>query len=232
VTLLAINEREIIEQLNKLPNETDIPSQLDHDLIVFFRKDGLQTKTEPPYKKLFRNLLPYIAMIAVIAILLPLGLSQLGHHSSIVRNKNGGVKELSNMKNYVNKEYKISLQYNKSWKPNTQNGLSFGGESGFFQISAISGEGVSIDDVTSAQVHHILKPFGSKPIVSQLTIQGQIARLIMPSSDQPKEYKNEAELIVRYPNAVSFNGDKYLYFVLYADKVNINAIAQSIKFLP
>lgn len=136
-----------------------------------------------------------------------------------------------NTKLYENKTYNVLLQYNKDWKLNTNYTERYEGKNGFFQISALTGENKKIDEVVNSEINHILKPYGSNPRITKEIIKGQEARLIMPSNDQNKEFKNQAELIVKYPKPIKINNETYYYFILWADKNNIQEISKTIKFL-
>jgi len=85
--------------------------------------------------------------------------------------------------------------------------------------------------VAEADANHILKPYGTTPSITKLEIQGKEVRLIKPSEDQPKEEKEMAELIIKYPRPIQINSDKYYYFVLWSDKQHIEEIAKTIKFI-
>lgn len=132
---------------------------------------------------------------------------------------------------YTNKAYNISLEYNKDWKQNPKYIEKYEGKNGFFQISAYTGSTLKIDDLVQSQVKHMLMPYGSNPKIISLKIQGQEARLILPSNDQAKELNNQAELIVKYPKEIKLDGDTYYYFVLWADKYNIQELAKTLKFI-
>ncbi|QHQ63153.1 hypothetical protein Ana3638_22215 [Anaerocolumna sedimenticola] len=62
-------------------------------------------------------------------------------------------------------------------------------------------------------------------------IDGQEAGLIIPSEDQVKEFNNQAEVIIKYPKVLKNNGNQYYFFIMYADKNNIQSIAKTIKFI-
>jgi hypothetical protein len=227
-------KKEIMKEIDSI----EIPKGLKEEIWK-----NVQLDTKPKNK--FKNLMPLLATAVCIMILIPIGMSMdLIHFNSrldqvVSRSDNHQtkvksgevVKSQGNTKSYVSKVYKVSLNYNKNWKRNTQYDIRFEGISGFFQFNAISGDGLNIDKVANNEANHKLKPYGSSPSISKMTIQGQEARLIMPSEDQPKEYKQQAELIVKYPNAVTINGNSYAYFVLSADKSDIVEIAKSLKFL-
>jgi hypothetical protein len=138
---------------------------------------------------------------------------------------------VSNWKVYSNAEYKVTLKYPSNWKPNPKYNDRFDGPDGFFQITALSGEGVSIDYTANNEANHILKPYGTSPVISKLIIDGQEARLIMPSKDQAKENNNQASLIIKYLKPVKINNDTYYYFILWSNKSYIKEIGNTIKFI-
>jgi len=139
------------------------------------------------------------------------------------------------LKTFSNPIYKVAFNYPSSWQldldyKDPQLGEKYAGEDGFFQISAISGVGLSIDEVYTTEAYHKLHPYGSCPKIEKLKIQNQEARLILPSTDQPAEEKNRASLVIKYPQAVQISGDTYNYFVLWADQNHIREIAKTLKF--
>ena len=76
----------------------------------------------------------------------------------------------------------------------------------------------------------MLQPHGSAPAIETLTIQGQEARLIMPSADQRQDLEGRAALLVRYPAPVTIQGESYEYLVLLADRGHIRGIASTLRF--
>ncbi|HEX2925875.1 MAG TPA: peptidase M56 [Ruminiclostridium sp.] len=140
-------------------------------------------------------------------------------------------KTQQDTKLYENKTYKVSLHYSKNWKINPKYVEKYEGNDGFFQVSAYSGKGLLIDEVVQKEVNHILKPYGSNPKVTGLSIQGQEARLIMPSEDQKDEFNHQAELIVKYPKAVKINESTYYFFILWADTSHIRQISDTLRFI-
>jgi beta-lactamase regulating signal transducer with metallopeptidase domain len=99
---------------------------------------------------------------------------------------------------YISEDYKISFKYPSYWKLNPNYIERYEGKDGFFQVGAINGENMSIDEVAKNDAFHKLNPYGSDPKIINRTIDGQEARLILPSADQPEEMKNQAGLIVKY----------------------------------
>ena len=135
---------------------------------------------------------------------------------------------------FSNLAYAISLQHPADWQPVPGYGSPETGETrfaavnGFFQIGAM--DAASIDDVAAAEAGHRLQPYGSEPTTETLRIQGQEARLILPSADQPTGMYYQAALIVQYPQPVKVVGTPCRYFVLWADWPHIRTIAQTLRF--
>ena len=90
--------------------------------------------------------------------------------------------------------------------------------------------GTSIDDAVAAQAGHHLQPYGSQPIIENLQVQGQTARLITPSDDQSADFSRQAAVIARYPQPVEIAGRRYDFLILWADQEHIRAIAQTVRF--
>ena len=133
--------------------------------------------------------------------------------------------------NYKDEVFMVKLAYPKEWSPNNlYDPPRYEGETGFFQISAVSGIGLNIDQLAKLEVEHKLLPYGAEPVVEDLLIAGQEARLILPSEDQNTEMDNQAGLLIKYPTQVVIKGEGYDYFVLWADKEHIRSIGETIKF--
>jgi uncharacterized protein YceK len=134
---------------------------------------------------------------------------------------------------YSSREYHVSLRYPSDWKQSSlYSEPMYEGSDGFFELAAMDGAGVAIDQAAEIDAHHVLKPFGANPSIETLEIAGQEARLIKPSDDQQQtSQKNLSELIVRYPEVVQIGGNNYCYFILWSDKSHIDSIAKTIKFL-
>ena len=54
--------------------------------------------------------------------------------------------------------------------------------------------------------------------------------MITPSADQPAGMEYQAGLIIRYPHPVNISGTPCRYFILWADKAHIRALAETIRF--
>lgn len=133
---------------------------------------------------------------------------------------------------YTNYAYGVQLRYPPAWQPRL--GYSYDryeGESGFFGLSAGGVDDISIDQMANNEAKHPLKPYGAEPYVQRLMIDGQNARLILPSPDQDPSMRGQAVLIVEYPVPMQISGEFYRFFVFWADRANIQDIASSIKFI-
>lgn len=140
------------------------------------------------------------------------------------------ISAIAKYNTYNNKTYHVSFKYPNGWKPNPIYIDKYEGNDGFFQISASSGQNLNIDEIAKLEASHQLLPYGSNPQIKALNINNLPARLILPSSDQVKEMKNQAALIIKYPSPVEILGSKYYYFILWADKDHIQQIGSTFQF--
>ena len=135
---------------------------------------------------------------------------------------------------YSNPVFAVSLEYPADWQPIPGYGspetgeIKYGGINGFFQVNAMDTE--SIDMAASAEANHKLQPYGTQPTIETLQVQGQEARLILPSNDQATGRQYQAALIVRYPQPVNVLGTPCRFFILWADQAHIRTFAQTIQF--
>lgn len=136
---------------------------------------------------------------------------------------------------YSNPVFAVSLEYPADWQsipgygsPETVE-VRFGGINGFFHIAAMDTD--NIDLAAASEANHKLQPYGTQPIIETLQIQGQEARLILPSNDQPTGMQYQAALIVRYPQPINVLGTPSRFFILWADQSHLRTIAQTIQFI-
>jgi hypothetical protein len=132
---------------------------------------------------------------------------------------------------YVNPKYRVTFDYNKEWKQVSGYTEKYEGKDGFFQVDAYNGANQTLDEVANNLDAHKLKPFGSKPYIQSIFINGREGRLILPSDDQTADFHNQAEVILKYPNVVEIDGNQYSYFLLLADKNHLQEIANTIQFI-
>ncbi|MFC0562301.1 LysM peptidoglycan-binding domain-containing protein [Halalkalibacter alkalisediminis] len=132
------------------------------------------------------------------------------------------------IRTYRSTIYKVQFQYPAHWQKITDE--RYEGTEGFFQISAISSD-EPIHKVCQNEAFQQLLPYGSSPRTIQTQIQHQEACFIIPSEDQPTEMRNQAALIVQYPQPIPIEGTTYNYFILWADQDHINEISSTLIFL-
>jgi len=134
---------------------------------------------------------------------------------------------------YSNPYFAVALQHPRDWQRvpeygGPESGDRFAGMGGFFMVNAVGDPDAVIDDIAAHEAQHKLRPYGSQPTIESLEIEGQEARLILPSADAHME--EQAALIIRYPRPVGIGGATYEFFVLYADQDHIRAIGQTLDF--
>lgn len=133
--------------------------------------------------------------------------------------------------NYTSQKYQISLFIPQEWTAIPNEADSFIGESGTIKMSAVGGDGVTLEEVAFGEANHKLHPYGTTPILGNAMVANQPAKYIYPGSDQPAEFYGQAAVIVQYPKPVVIAGTQYQYFILWADQLHIQAIAATIQFL-
>ncbi|MEG4997763.1 hypothetical protein QUB13_08720 [Microcoleus sp. B4-D4] len=140
-------------------------------------------------------------------------------------------KPASSTKQYKNSAYGVSLSYPSNWRPTKGYEERFSGADGFFQIMGLSSPPRStIQNVCKSVMNHKLNPYGTRPRMQRLQIQGRPACLILPSSDQDRTLERMATLIVRYPTPIRLNGGNYNHLMLSANKENIRQITNGLRF--
>jgi hypothetical protein len=100
---------------------------------------------------------------------------------------------------------------------------------GFVHIAAI--DAPSLDEAVAAEVEHHLRPYGSQPIIENIHVGGQEARLIIPSKDQSADLSRQAAIIVHSPEPIEISGQLYHFLIIWADQEHIRAIAQTVRFI-
>ncbi|MBX4199028.1 peptidase M56 [Candidatus Parcubacteria bacterium] len=151
-------------------------------------------------------------------------------HVSLARQ--GEQSQVPVIAHYTNYAYRVNLRYPPEWQP--VGGYAYDryeGNDGFFGISAGGTGNVAMADMVKSEVDHPLKPYGKEPSIQDLLIDGQKAKLIMPSADQDASMRGQAVLIVTYPLPLTIGTETYKYFVFWADRAHIQDIASSITFI-
>ena len=132
---------------------------------------------------------------------------------------------------YRNMDFGISLEHPVGWGLQASQGTKYAGEDGFFQLSAISGAGASLDQVAEGEAYHRLQPYGSTPTTEVIQVQGHDARLIWPSADQPQPMQGQAALVVALPWLLEVSGARYDFLVLWADQSHIRQLAKTLRLI-
>lgn len=155
-------------------------------------------------------------------------------------------KPLNHQAVLINKPYHVCLNYDSSWDlspiPHLVSPGFKVGKDGFFNFESMTTESIEDHNIhyansigELAQFNIKAEGFGSSPMVIGLKIQGQPARLIIPSMDQQSKWFGfqHAQLLVKYPaDCVIYGGDyTFDYFVLDADIKHILKIARTIRFI-
>lgn len=196
-------------------------------IVVYSNNEWQQTKSEPGFHGNEITAKDDLVFVYVISLDNPYVGEEGDEYQKMAGDVNNIIKTFkitSGWKVYSNSTYNVTFQYPASWQP-------YEGEDGFFQLSAISGEGLPIDEVYRFEAYHKLQPYGSQPKIESLKIEGQEARLILPSDDQPQEIRSQAGLIIQYPNPIQISGTTYYYFVLWAEQNHIRKIAETLRFI-
>lgn len=151
--------------------------------------------------------------------------------SPSVSQKQAPRKPAQSTQRYTSSTYGVTFSYPSNWQPTKNNEGRFSGADGFFYVSGLSSPPPStLQDVCNDARNHRLKPYGNRPQVQRLQIQGRPACLILPSADQDPALERMAALIVRYPKPIRINGAEGNYFVLNADKGHIRQITNTLRF--
>ena len=130
---------------------------------------------------------------------------------------------------YADPSYRITLRYPSTWQFVSGYGIKYAGPDGFFQLSGISGPSASIDEIAEGEAYHKLSPYGSQPTIESLEVDGQPARLILPSADQPTAMAGQSALIVQLPQPIDVGSDTYNYLVLWSDEEHIQQIFETLS---
>lgn len=135
---------------------------------------------------------------------------------------------------YRDEAYRVAFDYPQAWTRSPDHLLQFDGPGGFVQVDAMANGGRGLDDAVAALAQHKLRPYGSQPLLQEVTVDGASAVLILPSEDQSPPGGDPPHVAVVIPRTgpVTVNGVAYEYTVLYADLAHIDRILASLRLLP
>lgn len=133
---------------------------------------------------------------------------------------------------FVSNRYKVSFKYPRGWQRNPRYEDKYEGTTGFFEVGDFAGIGEDIDAAVNEQINEYYKPYGSNPTVRSFIVDGQPARVIYPSSDQPDFYKDrEVAIVIKYPQSITIEGREYDYVVVWVTKEYAPLILSTFKFI-
>ena len=138
--------------------------------------------------------------------------------------------EAPQYKVYSSGVYDITFEYPADWTENKNYTERFEGEDGFFEVAEMNSFGRDIDEVVLQEIESPIHPYGTDPTVEAFTLDGEPARLILPSADQDKIFGREVALIVKNKKPVMEGDETYNYTVIWSDIKNISHIVESFKF--
>jgi hypothetical protein len=139
--------------------------------------------------------------------------------------------ELASWKEYTSPAYRVSLSYPTGWEKAQGYDERYEGPDGFFALSAVQAENVSLEYVCRDEAYHLLHPYGTDPKIEYPSFRGVEACLILPSNDQPLQEKSLSALIMPYPSPIWIGAYPYKYFILWADKGHILQLADHLTFV-
>ena len=133
---------------------------------------------------------------------------------------------------FVSERYRLAFKYPRGWEKNPRYSDKYEGPTGFFEVGDFSGTGEDIDAAVKQQINESYKPYGSNPTVRSFIIDGQPARVIYPSADQPDFYKDrEVAIVVQYPEPITIEGKEYSYVVIWVTKEYAPLIISTLRFI-
>lgn len=133
---------------------------------------------------------------------------------------------------FESERYRISFKYPRGWRRNPRYEDKYEGKTGFFEVTDFESNQDNIDAATKQEISEPYSPFGSNPTVINVTVEGQPARIIYPSSDQSSYFKDrDAALIVQYPTPIKIDDKYYPFVIIWATREYIPLIASTLRFV-
>ncbi len=136
-------------------------------------------------------------------------------------------------KTYFNPSLKVMLDFPADWQPGGEyldwDGLPrrWQGETGWFEISATSGDGVILTDIVASLNNPESWPFGQNPVVSTVKIAGQPGAVIVPE----EQTINQVAAVVTYPQVVKVGLNNYRFLILRMDRFHMTSLLNSLRFV-
>ncbi|MGL4736321.1 MAG: hypothetical protein ACRCW2_02590 [Cellulosilyticaceae bacterium] len=146
------------------------------------------------------------------------------------RDESDGV-DSEGQKTFRSDYYKVSFKYPATWVKNPAYKERYEGDSGYFELGEIEAFGKSIDEVVRQEIKSPFKPYGMNPTVTEVVLDGEPARLIVPSGDQATCFDKETALIVKNKTPIMVDGDPFEYLIIWADQNHVDEIIATFKFI-
>jgi hypothetical protein len=129
--------------------------------------------------------------------------------------------------------YQVAFESPEAWLDVSQGTeVERRGADGFVRLSGI-GAPYDLDEVTAQQAFHKLQPFGSAPVIENLTLRdGRAARLIWPSPDRQHIEGSYAMLLTSFGAPVPVGNHRLNFLMLTADLNHVRRIADSLELPP
>lgn len=134
-------------------------------------------------------------------------------------------------KDFTSPLYNITFKYPADWTKNPNYEERYDGPNGFFEVAELESFGRPIDQVVKREIDIPIKPYGTNPEVKAIELDGEPARIIMPSPDQQKVFEREVAIIIKNKKPVEENSGTYDYTVIWTNKENVQKILDTFKFL-
>lgn len=134
---------------------------------------------------------------------------------------------------YFNPGLKMMIEHPADWLPAGEfldsDGLPrrWQGDTGWFEISATSGDGVILTEVASSLNSGNSLPFGEDPKIITVQIAGQPGAVIVPR----EENINQAAAVITYPQPILAGFSSYRFLIVKMDRTNMNSLLNSLKFV-
>jgi hypothetical protein len=128
--------------------------------------------------------------------------------------------------------YGVNLEYPPGWQATPgYNYDHYSGPDGFFVLTGVGDADTLIDTIVRDDVSAGGNPYGISATITSITVDGEPARLILPSIDQPASMKHQAELIVKFPSPRTIDHGIYYYLAITADSSHIKDLTASLTFI-
>jgi hypothetical protein len=141
----------------------------------------------------------------------------------------------SDWEEYTSTEFHVVFRHPKDWKAQPDGGGVSFGPPVQLGVKVEAGMGVSAADADNPEqicrneATHKLRPFGSRPRIKPIVVDGRKGCIVWGSDDQP--FPDYAEVVVTFPLPVVIKGDRYRLLTVHADKKHILDIIKTVKFV-